>query len=181
MADVYRDPTKDQLQVLHDAVVDAVTALADGISLPYGGLPKDDPRWATCFNTPEWQLAMLRALRDVEPLTQQLGERWARTAGVLGATYTQLGDAAGITRQAATKRWPGAVPPKDAGPVDIEAAGGTARIFYDPESGTWAWIAQSANGANAESEDDAGHTTSEAAAAAAGVFLAANTTKETSL
>ncbi|MFI8992182.1 hypothetical protein ACIG63_45855 [Streptomyces antimycoticus] len=176
--DVYRDPTPDQLQDLHDAVVDAVTTLADGISVPYGGLSSGDPRWATSMNTAEWQLAMLRAGREIEPLGQQLGERWARTAGILGATYTQLGDAAGITRQAATKRWPGAVPPKDASPVDIETAGGTGRVFYDQASGTWAWIAQGANGASAESDDDAGHVTSEAAAAAAGAFLAANT-KET--
>ncbi|MGW2426056.1 hypothetical protein ACWC0C_43770 [Streptomyces sp. NPDC001709] len=175
MVDVYRDPTPDQLQDLHDAVVDAVTTLADGISIPYGGLSKGDPRWGKCLNTPEWQLAMLRALREVEPLAQELGERWARTAGIMGATYTQLGDAAGITRQAATKRWPGAVPPKDASPVEIKTAGGTGRVFYDQQSGTWAWIAQGANGTSAESENDAGHLTSEAAAAEAGAFLAAST------
>lgn len=175
MADVYRDPTPDQLQDLHDAVVEVVTALADGISVPYGGLSKEDPRWATC--TPEWQLAMLRALREVQPLNQVLGERCARTAGIMGATYTQLAGAAGISRQAATKRWPGAVPPADPSPVEIETAGGTGRIFYDQESGTWAWIAQGANGTSAES-DDAGHPTSEAAAADAGAFLAANTTEE---
>ncbi|MGW4623442.1 hypothetical protein [Streptomyces sp. NPDC004592] len=179
MADLYRDPTPDELQNLHDVVVDAVTALTDRISVPYGGLPEEDPRWATCMNTPEWQLAMLRALRELEPLTQQLGERWARTAGILGATYTQLGDAVGITRQAATKRWPGAVPPKDASPVDIETAGGTGRVFYDQESGSWAWNAQGGNGSSAASDDDAGHTTSEAAAAEAGAFLAASSTKET--
>ncbi|WP_405895178.1 hypothetical protein OG612_44870 (plasmid) [Streptomyces sp. NBC_01527] len=174
MSDVYRDPTPNHLQDLHDAVVDALTSLTDKISVPYGGLSKEDPRWATCLNTPEWQLAMLRALREVDPLIQQLGERWARTAGILGATYTQLGTAVGISRQAAAKRWPGAVPPSDPGPVDIEIAGGTGRVFYDPESGTWAWIAQGANGAGAESDDDAAHTSSEAAAAAAGAFLAAN-------
>lgn len=111
MDNVYRDPTPDQLQDLHDSVVDAVTTLTDAISVPYGGLPESDPRWGVCMNTPEWQMAMLRALRELEPLTARLGERVARTAGVLGATYTQLGDASGITRQAATKRWPGAVPP----------------------------------------------------------------------
>lgn len=174
----YRDPTPDQLRDLHDAVVDAVTALTDGISIPYGKLPKSDSRWATCMNTPEWQLAMLRALRELEPLTHQLGDRWARTAGILGANYTQLGSAAGITRQAATKRWPGAVPPKDASPVDIETAGGTGRVFYAPESGSWTWLATGANGTYDEGRDDAGHATSEAAAAAAGAFLAANTTAE---
>ncbi|MFZ4280957.1 hypothetical protein [Streptomyces rhizosphaericola] len=176
---VYREPTPDQLQDLHDAVVDAVTALADGISIPHGGLldvaPNLAPGMTHPMSTVEWQLAMLRALREVDPLSQVLGERWARTAGVMGATYTQLGDAAGITRQAATKRWPGAVPPKDASPVDIETAGGTARVFYDQQSGTWAWIGQAANGTSAESEDDAGHGTSEAAAAAVGAFLASNT------
>lgn len=163
-------------------MVDAVTALADGISIPHGGRLDVDPDPATGMthpmNTPEWQLAMLRALREVDPLALQIGERSARTAGIMGATYTQLGDAAGITRQAATKRWPGAVPPKDAAPVDIETAGGTGRVFYDQESGTWAWFAQGANGTSAESEDDAGHGTSEAAAAAVGAFLAANTTTE---
>ncbi|MFJ2008465.1 hypothetical protein [Streptomyces chartreusis] len=180
MADVYREPTPDQLQDLHDAVVDALTALADGISIPHGGRLDVDPDPASGMthpmNTAEWQLAMLRALREVDPLAQVLGERWARTAGIMGATYTQLGDAAGITRQAATKRWPGAVPPKDASPVDIETAGGTARVFYDQASGTWAWIGQAANGTSAESEDDARHSTSEAAAAEAGAFLASNTT-----
>ncbi|MDX3232492.1 hypothetical protein [Streptomyces sp. ME19-01-6] len=177
MADVYRDPTPDQLQDLHDAVVDAVTTLADKISVPYGGLAEDDPRWATCMSTPEWQLAMLRALRELEPLMPQLGERWARTAGILGASYTQLAAAAGISRQAATKRWPGAVPPKDAAPVDIETAGGTGRVIYDQENRNWAWTARGANGASAKS-DDAGHATSEAAAAEAGAFLAANATAE---
>lgn len=165
---------------LHDAVVDAVTTLADGISVAYGVLSKPTPVGGRCFHTPEWQLAMLQALWEVDPLTQVLGERWARTAGSMGATHSQLGEAAGITRQAATKRWPGAVPPKDASPIDIETAGGTARVFYDQVSGTWAWIAQAANGASAESKCDAGHGTSEAAAAEAGAFLASNviTTEE---
>lgn len=185
MADVYREPTPDQIQDLHDAVVDAVTALADGISIPYGGMSEE--QWAAVettgmqhpMNTPEWQLAMLRALREVDPLLVLLGDRIARTAGIMGATYTQLGDAAGVSRQAATKRWPGAVPPSDPAPVDIEAAGGTGLVSYDQPSGTWTWTAQAANGARATSGDNAGHGTSEAAAAATGAFLAANTAKET--
>ena len=84
-----------------------------------------------------------------------------------------------ITRQAVTKRRPGAVPPKGAAPIDVETAGGTGRIVYDQQSGTWAWADHAANGTSAESEDDAGHGTSEAAAAAVGAFLAANTMKET--
>ncbi|MEU9530375.1 hypothetical protein AB0D58_34060 [Streptomyces sp. NPDC048210] len=118
---------------------------------------------------------MLRALRELEPLAQTLGEGWARTAGIMGATYTQLGAAAGITRQAATKRWPGAVPPRDTAPVDIETSGGSGRISYDPEHGTWTWSARSANGTHGESPDDGRYLTSEAAAAEAGAFLAANT------
>ncbi|MGW3563596.1 hypothetical protein ACWDSL_06790 [Streptomyces sp. NPDC000941] len=176
MADVYRDPKSEQLQDLHDAVVDAVTALADKISVPYGGLSEEDPRWATCMSTAEWQLAMLRALRELDPLAQQLGERWARTAGIFGASYAQLGDAAGISRQAATKRWPGAAS-KDVSPVDIETAGGTGRVIYDRETRSWAWTAQGANGVSAKS-DDARHATSEAAAAEAGAFLAANAAAE---
>ncbi|MFM9735174.1 hypothetical protein [Streptomyces niveiscabiei] len=177
MDEMYRDPTPDQLQDLHDALVDAVTRLTDGISVRYGGLTKTDPQYGTCMNTAEWQVTMLRALSEVTPLVETVADRTARTAGIMGATYTQLGEASGITRQAATKRWPGAVPPRDPSPVEVEAAGGSGRVFYDVSSGTWAWIATAANGVTRES-DDAGHTTSEAAAAAVGAFLASSATEE---
>lgn len=175
---LYFEPNSDQQQDLHDAVVDAVTALADRISVAYSGLDPDDLRWSSAMSTPAWQLTMLRALREVEPLAQTLGERWARTAGVLGATYTQLGSAAGISRQAATKRWPGAVPVADPQPITIEVAGGTARVFYDQASAAWSWAGEAGNGHCREAPDDATYTSSAESAAAAGAWLAVNTTAE---
>ncbi|GLW26302.1 hypothetical protein Mame01_63440 [Microbispora amethystogenes] len=96
----------------------------------------------------------------------------AKMAGRRGVTYPQLGQAWGITRQAARTRWPGVVKASDQRPpVSVKVAGGTANIYWEPEDDGWCW---SANAANGEHQTEGGCASSEEAAAHAGAFLVAN-------
>ncbi|MEU3084093.1 hypothetical protein ABZ697_27740 [Streptomyces albidoflavus] len=176
----WSEPSEAQLTKFRTELRAVAAALADGISVRdtnAGGPDADLP----VRSTPDWQLAMLRALRiardEVEPMT----EEYARSAGRRGVTYPQLGEAWGVSRQAARKRWPGAVVGTTAKePIEFESFGGHARVSWQPEDGGWWWIGQAANGSYADAGDEVTYDTSEEAAAIAGAFLAANTNpKET--
>ncbi|MCF3961152.1 response regulator [Streptomyces fuscigenes] len=54
-------------------------------------------------------LARLRALAHLRAAVEHCAELEARAAALAGAGYPQLGDAWGITRQGARRRWPGLV------------------------------------------------------------------------
>jgi hypothetical protein len=130
-------------------------------------------------------LVELVTLKHVAEELEGMAAAAAKAAGAKGASYADLGAAWGITRQAARKRWPGAVDPNSARggrkSVDITAFGGKARVGYDPADGGWWWVAAAANGANRDTGLEEGaptYDTSEDAAAAAGAFLAANTPTE---
>ncbi|MGW1043677.1 hypothetical protein [Streptomyces sp. NPDC002547] len=131
---------------------------------------------------PDRYLATLRALRAVKDAADTAAARVASEAGHRGAGYPQLGKAWDITRQAARLRWPGAVSvineANNQEPVHFEMYGGEARVSFHPEEGGWWWIATAANRKVQEAPADLTYDTSEEASAAAGVFLAANTTTD---
>lgn len=174
----WTEPTDEQLQHFRKELRAVAARLADEISVRDtrpGGVHEDLP----VRSTPDWQLAMLRALRAARDEAEAMNERYARGASAGGVGYPELGEAWGISRQAARKKWPGAVvainPHANKDPIEFDAFGGSARVAWHPEDGGWWWIAQAANGRH----DDAGdeevtYDTSQEAAAAAGAFLAAN-------
>lgn len=179
----WTEPTEAQLTKFRKELRAVAAALADEISVRDTSPGRPDPDLPV-RSTPDWQLAMLRALRiawdEVEPMTEQ----YARGAGGGGVNYPQIGDAWGVSRQAARKRWPGAVvainPHANKEPIEFDSFGGHARVSWHPEDGGWWWIGQAANGRHEDAGDDVTYDTSEEAAAIAGAFLAANATpKET--
>ncbi|MFJ8957344.1 hypothetical protein ACIRO1_45365 [Streptomyces sp. NPDC102381] len=172
----WNEPTEAQLATFRERLRATVAALADELSVrdtSRGGADEDLP----VRSTPDWQLAMLRALRIARDEAEPMAEPYARGAGAGGVNYPQLGDAWGISRQAARKKWPGAVinPHANREPHEVEAFGGHARVTWHPEDGGWWWIAQAANGRHQDAGDDLTYDTSEEALAHAGAFLAANT------
>lgn len=185
----WTDPTTDQAGQCRDRVEDAARELVRGIAAREVHLRDLSPETAetltpSCGETADWNLAMLRALRQVKVETERLADDFAARAGMHGANYPDLGAAWGITRQGARKRWPHAVSAlnpdayRDRDPIQFEAFGGTARVSFHPDDGGWWWIATAANGKNAEAPEEVTYDTSEEASAAAGAFLAANTTTD---
>jgi hypothetical protein len=179
----WAEPTQEQLTAFRKQLRATVAALADELSVRDTSPGRPDPDLPV-RSTPDWQLAMLRALRiardEVEPMTEQ----YARGAGGGGVNYPQIGDAWGVSRQAARKKWPGAVvainPHANKEPIEVEAFGGSARVAWHPEDGGWWWIGQAANGRQADAGDEVTYDTSEEALAHAGAFLSVNSTpKET--
>ncbi|MFM9625085.1 hypothetical protein ACKI14_45095 [Streptomyces turgidiscabies] len=179
----WTEPTETQLTKFRKKLYATAAVLADDLSVrdtSPGGPDEDLP----IRKTPDWQLAMLRALRATRVEAEAMTEQYARGAGAGGVNYPQLGDAWGISRQAARKKWPGAVvainPHANKEPIHFESLGGTARVAWHPEDGGWWWSAEAANGRRADAGDEVTYDTSEEAAAIAGAFLAANNTpKET--
>jgi hypothetical protein len=102
----------------------------------------------------DWQLAYLHALRQVHEAAEVLAAEAAPMAGGMGATYGHLGSSWGISKQAARKKWPGAV---DAGSgqlekIAMERYGGVAEIAYLPDQCAWGWTAQGGDGIRHEVE-----------------------------
>ena len=173
----WTEPTDEQLQHFRKELRAVAARLADEISVrdtSPGGPHEDLP----VRSTPDWQLAMLRALRAARDEAEAMNEKYARGAGAGGVGYPELGEAWGISRQAARKKWPGAVvainPHANKDPIEFDAFGGNARVAWHPEDGGWWWIAQAANGRHDDAGDEVTYDTSQEAAAAAGAFLAAN-------
>ncbi|MCX5278005.1 hypothetical protein [Streptomyces virginiae] len=173
----YREPTDDELLQLEDDVADAAHDLARAIStreLAYRAGGQDVP--AGVVASPDWGLAYLCALHEIDGIVKRLADRYARTAGATGATYAHLGAAwGGITKQAARLRWPGAVrKPTDladgAEPFELRLAGGVATIIQLPDEHGFVWEATGADGTSGQGEEPYGSRTE--AAAYAGAFLA---------
>lgn len=179
----WTEPTEEQLANFRSELRAVVAVLADELSVrdaSRGGPDEDLP----VRKTPDWQLAMLRALRTARDEAEGMTEEYARGAGAGGVNYPTLGKAWGISRQAARKRWLGAVvainPHANKEPIHFESFGGSARVAWHPEDGGWWWSAEAANRRRADAGDEVTYDTSEEAAAIAGAFLAANSTpKET--
>ncbi|MEV6264083.1 response regulator [Streptomyces sp. NPDC051784] len=90
------------------ALMDAAVAdLADRLTRRFLGL-RDTPRGGVAQGPdPTEGLALLHVLDQVRLTAERLQLRAAADAARSGAGYPQLGDACGITRQGARKRWPG--------------------------------------------------------------------------
>ncbi|MGW6605167.1 hypothetical protein [Streptomyces sp. NPDC055036] len=185
----WADPTPDQAAQCRARVEDAARELVRGISAREAHLRDLAPEITETLmpsnsETADWNLAVLRALRQIKTETGRLADDFAADAGMHGANFPDLGAAWGITRQGARKRWPHAVSAlnpdayRGRDPIQFEAFGGDARVSFHPNDGGWWWSATAANGRNAEAPEDVTYDTSEEASAAAGAFLAANTTTD---
>lgn len=96
----------------------------------------------------DWQLAHLRVLRYMQEAVQELAADTAQTAGGMGASYSQVGAAWGISRQAARKKWPQA---GDAGEClserfSMARYGGRAEVSRVPGGSSWTWTGHGCDG-----------------------------------
>jgi hypothetical protein len=76
------------------------------------GLAPDEPpfsQWETLSpeRARQVQLALLGALEQMRVAVDERARTVAYEAAVAGADYSELGDAVGMTRQGARRRWPG--------------------------------------------------------------------------
>lgn len=103
----------------------------------------------------DWQLAYLHALRRVHEAAEALAAEAALMGGGMGATYGHLGSAWGISKQAARKKWPGAVDDGSGQPekITVERYGGVAEITYLPDRCAWGWTAHGDDGTHREAEE----------------------------
>ncbi|MCX4906834.1 hypothetical protein [Streptomyces sp. NBC_00878] len=168
------EPTEPEMAALIGALYGAIQPLAQAMRRRMTSDAHDNTPWDD--TSMEAALATLAAWRPPSDETERLAARSARIAGAKGASYAALGAAWKISRQAARKRWPGAVLPEKAlaGPSHFKAFGGEALTTWRPEEGTWWWIANAASGQGDEAPEEATYSSSEEAAA--GAFLAANAT-----
>ncbi|MFF9344766.1 MULTISPECIES: hypothetical protein [unclassified Streptomyces] len=172
----WREPTQDDAFTMDERVLDAVRALAEGIStrlLAYraAGKPGDPVLMAA----PDVQLALLRALYEAKRSVDRLAESAATVAGRSGANYAQLGAAwGGIKRQSARLKWPHAVVRKSAAEsIPLHYAGGTAVVHHDVDADAWWYVATGAD--QREEESEPVHGTYAEAIAGATEFLLAHT------
>ncbi|MYT17114.1 MULTISPECIES: hypothetical protein [unclassified Streptomyces] len=103
----------------------------------------------------DWQLAYLHALRQVYEAAEVLAAEAALMGRGMGATYDDLGSSWGITKQAARKKWPGAVNGASGQPekITVERCGGVAEITYLPDRCAWSWSAHGSDGTRHEAEE----------------------------
>ncbi|MGW2826406.1 hypothetical protein ACWC24_36290 [Streptomyces sp. NPDC001443] len=172
----YREPVDDEVVHLQDQVAEAARDLARAISTRESAYRADGQEVPNGIAlAPDWQLAYLYALHEIEGIARRLADNAARTAGGTGANYAQLGTAWGITKQAARLRWPGAVRKHDdtsgeGEPFELQLGGGLAEIIQLPNEGGFTWEATAGNGTSGQSQEPYGSRTE--AAAHAGAFLA---------
>jgi hypothetical protein len=170
------EPTETEMVALMGALYGAIQPLAKAICRRMTSDAHDHTPWDD--TSVEAPLATLAAWRAASDEIERLAAKSARIAGAKGASYADLGAAWRISRQAARKRWPGAVTVEQAltRPSHFKAFGGEALITWRSEEGSWWWIATAASGRGDEAPEDVTYASSEEAAAAAGAFLAANAT-----
>lgn len=182
----WTDPDPHLASRLRAQVSDLAAGLADQLSTRVKALPAAAPADAHMVvrDAGDWKLALLRSLREIRTVAEQLANETVPAAGIRGAGYPQLGDAWAITRQGARKRWPQAVaamsePPKgQESRTTIQVFGGSADLSWHATEGGWWWIGTGADGATADAGEGEGSTfdTREEAAANAGAFLQQHTT-----
>src|SRR5262245_48032143 len=100
----WTEPTDDQTAGLRDRLLDVVSELATRISVREQELAATGQRPSEyvrehALMTVDWQLSLLRALREGRDVIEQLADTTARRAGGSGANYPQMGAAWGISRQ----------------------------------------------------------------------------------
>jgi hypothetical protein len=162
--------TPDEQADLERALYDALHPLASAIRSRQTGLPAER-MWEA--DPVEVALSVLAAWKVMDAQVRRLTARAAATAGSYGASYEQMGDAWGITRQGARKKWPDAISrsaPATAGSSTLALFGGTAELVQAP-SGDWSWSGVGADGASAAATEQTRYATAEQAAAHAGAFL----------
>ncbi|MGW6875876.1 hypothetical protein ACWGHA_26470 [Streptomyces xanthophaeus] len=169
----YRQPTDDELIQLEADVSDAAHELARMISTretAYRLAGQEVPDGVVM--APDWGLSFLYSLRQIEDTVRRLAERTARTVGATGCSYTHLGAAWGITRQAARLRWPDAVrkPGAQEESLELRIAGGFAELQPLPDGSGFTWEAAAADGSTGRGETP--YPSKAEAAANAGAFLA---------
>lgn len=151
MAEPWRPPCTTEVARMRDQLRGLVRNIAGRISargqvcLANGHEPS---AMAELFA--DWQLAYLHALRQVHEAAEA-----ALMGGGMGATYGHLGSAWGISKQAARKKWPGAVDDSSGQPekITVERYGGVAEITYLPDRCAWSWTAHGGDGARREAEE----------------------------
>lgn len=176
-----KEPTTAEREQLRQALHEALEKLGGRVYAELTAAAHDDEQEVLDLSRPDAPLAKLIACKYANEELDVLAEKFARTAGARGANYAELGAAWGISRQAARKRWPGAVNVSERAnkePVHFQAYGGEARVSFHPGDGGWWWIATAANHQHQEAPEGITYDTSEEASAVAGAFLAANTTEE---
>ncbi|WP_306324132.1 MULTISPECIES: hypothetical protein [unclassified Streptomyces] len=172
----YRALIDDELIQIQDAVHTTAYEIALAISprrQELDGVP--DRVRQNILAAPDVQLAVLHVLHQMQKATDHQAANAARLAGHTGMSYTKLGAAWGLTRQAARLKWPEAVPPRgrqSQETVEFAYADGSAVAHYDPETGAWWYIATGADDEYEESEPV--FSTSTDATAAATAFLIAH-------
>lgn len=110
MADPWRPPHAAEAAWMQDQLRELACKIAGRISARgqeclFNG--HEPSAMAELFT--DWQLAYLHALRRVHEAAEVLAAEAALMGGGMGATYGHLGSAWGISKQAARKKWPGAV------------------------------------------------------------------------
>nr|WTE08748.1 hypothetical protein OH765_40215 [Streptomyces anulatus] len=177
----WAEPDSKDTATVHARIAALADELADQLSTRVRDLPAAAPEGAHLVvrDAGDWQLARLRALREIRMVAERLADRTVAAAGIRGAGYPQLGDAWAITRQGARKKWPDAVsamspPPAGQEPrTTLAAFGGSVELSWHGAEGGWWWSGEGADGATAESAIT--HDTKEQAAADAGAFLQQHT------
>lgn len=119
----------------------------------------------------DWQLAHLRVLRYMQEAVQDIAADTTQAAGEMGASYSQVGLAWGISRQAARKKWPqaGGVGEYLTETFSIERYGGSAEVSRVPGQSTWTWTGRGCDGADQQAAQSCDSPW--AALAAADAFL----------
>ncbi|MFE3638544.1 hypothetical protein [Streptomyces sp. NPDC059168] len=97
-------PLSGETATLVTQVVDElIRRLAQDVPHPPAGLVD------TAGDARHQALARLRVLRDVEQAVRRLEDQAAHAAAAHGAGYPELGQAMGMSRQGARRRWPGLI------------------------------------------------------------------------
>ena len=172
----FEDPTEEQRKQLRSQLLAAAWELAPQVCPRTRDLPRDRTTQSLLAGRPG-QLALLRVLREVAPVAEELATEAALRAAMGGANYRELGQAWGITRQSARKKWPEAmkdVPPEETDGFEVEMGGGAARVRFDREIPGWTWTATGGDGSKDTSRR--AWTTSHEAAARAGAWLSQHST-----
>ncbi|MER5586274.1 hypothetical protein [Streptomyces asoensis] len=97
----HRPPGHETTALVVQVVDELAGRLAQDIAGPPAGRadPVGDPR--------RHALERLRVLAGVKEAVRHLEDQAARTAAANGAGYPEIGEAVGISRQGARRRWPG--------------------------------------------------------------------------
>ncbi|MDF9805469.1 hypothetical protein M2436_004016 [Streptomyces sp. HB372] len=156
MAEPWRPPCATEVARIRDQVRELACGIA-GWSSARGQecLDNGHEPSATAELFADWQLAYLHALRQVKEVSEALAAEAALMGGGMGATYGHLGSAWGISKQAARKKWAGAVDDGSGRPgrITVERYGGVAEIAYLPDRCAWSWTAYGGDGARHEAEE----------------------------